>query len=580
MPPTSINPNTLTTVSTALLIFMEYYGVQGDEMPNGTIDQATSATDWITHNANYTQWTFNVKPGLTWSDGRNVTSADLLESFSSKFYFNTTYDVLSIGPEVKSEYPLNSSAAVFVLNQPDAMWANKMSVPSVGFGLFPKQVVDQYGPAYSNLATTIEDGPFYVSNYTAGSFTMTMLRNPYYKPQPTVCEININFVESLSQTTESLLAGTSDWAQIEPSNAQSILNNPNLHLFAEPAMETTTLEYNNTVYPFNTTAFRQALVFGINQSQLVQQAFNGYGYTAYDSMGFVPSASHSTWYNPNIMKYNYSVSTAMKLLNGIGLTVGSDGLLRYANGTSVSFTLWAPTDTVVDTIGVNVLKANLAKLGITVNVNTVSTSSIIGDLASNVGNIARTGIILYTSTADDFGFVLDNVLPGPAIYLIAPISGYSWEWPPSVQIEYQNNLSAIDSTDNISALQKYSANIEALNAQYLPSIILAYPDELYAYSTQHFTGWITPPNNFVYGSTTLNPNSLVRLVPVGSATSASSSVAPTSSVTSTSAPPGVSTSSSSSGSGLTDYSALGLSAVALVIVGAASALLFRRKSSR
>ena len=83
---------------------------------------------------------------------------------------------------------------------------------------------------------------------------------------------------------------------------------------------------------------------------------------------------------------------------------------------------WIPSES-------NVLKQNLALLGITVNVNTVSTGSIIGDLASNVDNIARTGVILYTSTADDFGFVLDNVLPGPAIYLIAPVSGYTWEWP-------------------------------------------------------------------------------------------------------------------------------------------------------
>ena len=196
-----------------------------------------------------------------------------MASFSPKFYFNATYDVLGMGPEVKNETALNSSATVFNLNAPDAMWANKMSVPSVGFTIFPKSIVDQFGSAYSNLGTTIDMGPFYVSNYTAGSFTMTLLRNPYYIPQPTVCKINVNFVESLSQTTESLLAGTTDWAQIEPSNAQSIINNPNLHLFAEPAMETTTLEYNDTVYPFNMTAFRQAMVFGINQSELVQQSF-------------------------------------------------------------------------------------------------------------------------------------------------------------------------------------------------------------------------------------------------------------------------------------------------------------------
>jgi peptide/nickel transport system substrate-binding protein len=556
---------------------MEYYGVQGDEMPNGTIDTLTSVTDVITHNANYTVWMFHLKP-LIWSNGANLTADDVLTSFSPKFYYNTTYDVLGIGPEVKNEYAANSSTAVFVLNAPDAMWANKMSVPSVGFTIFPKSTVDQYGPAYPNLGTNIDLGPFYISNYTAGSFTMTMLRNPYYKPQPTICKIEINFVESLSQTTESLLAGTSDWAQIEPSNAQSILKDANLHLFAEPAMETTTLEYNNTVYPYNMTQFRQALVFGINQSQLIQQAFSGYGYTAYDSMGFVPSASHSIWYTPNIMKYSYNTTEALSLLNSIGIKTGSDGLLHYPNGTAVSITLWAPTDTTVDTIGSNVLQANLQKLGITVTVQSVSIASIIGDLASNVNDIARTGMILLTSTADDFGFVLDNVLPGPAIYLIAPVSGYTWEWPQFVQTEYQSNISAIDLTDNVSQLQQYSYNIEALNAQYLPSIILAYPDELYAYSTQRFTGWVTPPNNFVYGSTTLNPTSLLTLVPVGSGNS--TSLVQTNSVPQgTSVPQSNSTTAvqttTSSGSNLTTIAVIGV--VVVIIIAGLGFTLMRRK---
>ncbi|MFI5419387.1 MAG: ABC transporter substrate-binding protein [Nitrososphaerales archaeon] len=579
VPPDSINPNTLS--NQALLIFMEYYGVQGDEMPNGTIDPLTSVTDVITHNANYTVWMFHLKP-LIWSNGANLTANDVLESFSPKFYYNTTYDVLGIGPEVKTEYAANSSTAVFVLNAPDAMWANKMSVPSVGFTIFPKSTVDQNGPAYPNLGTNIDLGPFYIANYTAGSFTMTMLRNPYYKPQPTICKIEINFVESLSQTTESLLAGTSDWAQIEPSNAQSILNNPNLHLFAEPAMETTTLEYNNTVYPFNMTEFRQALVFGINQSQLVQQAFNGYGYPAYDSMGFVPSESHSIWYTPNIMKYDYNTTKALSLLSSIGITKGSDGMLHYPNGTAVSITLWAPTDTTVDTIGSTVLQANLQKLGITVNVQSVSIASIIGDLASNVDGIARTGMILLTSTADDFGFILDNVLPGPAIYLIAPVSGYTWEWPAFVQNEYQSNISAIDNTDNQSQLQQYSYNIEALNAQYLPSIILAYPDELYAYSTQRFTGWVTSPNNFVYGSTTLNPNSLLTLVPVssGASTSTTPTVQTTSAASTNVSLSNIATSSAtqtstSGGSNLTTIAVIGV-VVIIVIVGLAFAMMRRK----
>ncbi len=570
---------------------MSYYGVQGVEMPNGTVNQLTSATDWITHNANYSTWMFNIKPGLKWSNGMNVTANDLLTSFSPAFYFNSTYDVLGMGPEVKTEYALNSSTAVFVLNQSDARWADKMSVPAVGFGIFPAQIAKQYGPAYPNLGTDIVTGPFYVSNYTAGQFTMTMLRNPYYKPLPKVCEIDVNFVESLSQTAQTLLSGSSDWAMIEPSNANAILKTPNLHILAEPSMETTTLEYNNTVYPFNMTQFRQALVYGINQSELVQTAFDGYGYTAYDSMAVVPSHWNNTWYNPNIKKYNYNTSEAISLLKSIGFTQDSSGTLHYPNGTAVSINLWAPTDTTVDTIGAQVLKGDLAKIGIAVNIQSASTTDIIGDLASNVNNIARTGVILFTYQADDFGFFLDDVLTAPAVYWIAPISGYTWEWPPSAQSQYQSNITALDQTDNISQMQKYVWNIEAINAQYLPSIVLAYPDELFAYSTARFTGWIQPPEMFVYGSTTLNPYSLTSLVPLSSSSSSTNTTAvqTTSTGTQTGTNTGtitttgvVSTSNTNTSGGSANNNDLLIAGVviAIVLIASVGYVAFRRSASR
>jgi peptide/nickel transport system substrate-binding protein len=325
-------------------------------------------------------------------------------------------------------------------------------------------------------------------------------------------------------------------------------------------METTTLEYNDTVYPFNMTAFRQALVYGINQSELIQTAFDGYGYTAYDSMGVSPSYWHNAWYNPNIKKYSYDPSQALSLLNSIGMKRGSDGLLRYPNGTAVSINLWAPTDTTVDTIGAQVLKGDLAKIGITVNIQSASTSDIIGNLASNIQNIARTGVILFTYQADDFGFSLDEVLPGPAIYWIAPISGHTWEWPAYVQNWYQGNISAIDSTNDQTSLQKAVWNIEAMNAQYLPSIILAYPDELFAYSTARFTGWIQPPEMFVYGSTTLNPYSLTSLVPVNSTSSTSATGAGT-------------------GSSNTIYLLAAVAGVVVVVAAAVDVLYIRRGRS-
>ena len=215
-------------------------------------------------------WTFNVKPGLKWSDGTSVTSQDILQTFGPKFGFNSTYDILGMGREVNNESALNSSAAVYVLNAPDAHWPDKFNWDLYS-PVYPAEFIQQQGAAGSNLGTNVVVGPFYTSNYQSGQTQMVLLRNPYFQPQPKISEIDINFVETLSLTTNGIVAGTTDLAPIEPSNAQAVLKNPSVHILDEKGLYVSTLQYNDSLYPYNMTNFRQALAFGINQSMFVDQ---------------------------------------------------------------------------------------------------------------------------------------------------------------------------------------------------------------------------------------------------------------------------------------------------------------------
>jgi ABC-type transport system substrate-binding protein len=588
VPPSSLNPNTLVTPSgtdtPALIMFGMYYSPQGVPEQNGTFDQHTSVTDWITHNSNYTQWMFHIKPGLRWSNGQNVTAEDLIASYSTKMYYNSSYDILGLGPEIKDSYALNSSTAVYDLNVSDAQLANKFSVDTIGSVVFPASIVNQYGAAYPNLGTTISMGPYYVSNYSAGQFQMTLLRNPYFQPQPKWCQITINFVESLSQTANNLLSGSTDVGQVEPSNVPAILKDPNLQVLDEKGMFQTSLEYNITVYPYNMTAFRQALAYGINQNNIVQQAFAGYAATAYGSEGTVYNASNSYWFNPNIKKYDFNQTASLALLNSIGITKGSDGLLHYPNGTAVSITLWAATDSAVDVIGAQSIKSDLQNLGFTVNVQTTSSANIIGDYATNVDNIARTGLILATTTLGVWGFILDDVLPGWDVYFTPTVPNIYWEYPPSVNDQYQSNLSAIYATDNQTQLRQYAYNIQAINSQNLPTIMLAFPDEIWAFNTQRWTGWPTQGQFFVWAGFVPNPEPLLNIQPVSSETTSTStspvttttSSASSSSPSSTSSQPSTSLSTTQSSSGGTNLALLAGVAIVVVVVIVGAAVFLRR----
>ena len=582
VPPTSINPNTLTTgTSGGILIGMEYYG-SPVAAPDGSLANSIAVTDWISHNANYTQWIFNVKPGLKWSDGTNVTSADILATFGPNFGFNSTYDYLGMHTEVKNETALNSSAALYELNTPDAHWPDKFNWDLYS-PVYPAEFIQKYGAAGSNLGTNVVVGPFYTSNYQPGQTQMVLLRNPYFQPQPKISEIDVNFVETLSLTAGSLLSGSTDLAPIEPSNAPAILKNPNLHILDEKGLYVSSLQYNDTLYPYNMTQFRQALAFGINQSAFVSEALNGYGLTGYSAEGVV-SPSASLWYNSNEMKYSFNQSEALALLSQVGINKSTDGLLHYPNGTAVSLTLWTDTDNTEDSIGVTSIQKDLQHLGFTVSVQTTSISSIVGEYSGNLDSI-RSGIILATSNPPVWGNPYLDSLPAWDVYWLATTPNVHWEYPPSADNDYQGNYSAFLATANQTQEQQDLNNIQALNAQYLPTIVLAYPDALWAYNSQAWTNW--PTGYIEFGAQIMNNTAFVNLQPTSpgsssttnSSSSSSSSAPPSTSVNSTPSPSTVSTTSSttSTSSGNNPVLYVGLAVVVIIIVAGVAVFTMRRK---
>jgi ABC-type transport system substrate-binding protein len=526
IPPNSLNWISLTTGGAGYdLIYLEYLvlSVDGIRNPDGSAAPLHSISDWQTSNANFTQWSFNIKPGLKWSDGSNVTSADVLKTFSTAFYYNRTVsDSFGWGPEVKSLVADNSSEVTFTLNQSEPLWSQKMG-GEVGYGpVYPAKVINQYGNEFLDLGTVIADGPFYTANYTAGATTMTLLRNPYFQPQPTICEIDVNFVESLSLTSTYINSGTTDLAPVEWSNVQSALSHPNYGIFDQKGIDMTTLEYNASIYPYNMTNFRKALVYGINQTALIKDAFNGYGIPGYSGEGDL-SPSVTAWYDTSQTQYNYNASEAQVLLSQIGITKGSDGHLHYPNGTVATLTLWSDTDTTADLTAQSDVQSDLQSLGFVVNIPSSSESNIIGYYDSNTQNV-RTSILLYTASATTMepGQVLFAVLPGWDYYYGPVVPSNYWVWPPSEDAQWHANESAFLSATTSSARVTDFNNMQSIAAQYLPTVVLAYPDDVFAYNSHSFTGW--PVHGvFDLGGGPLNHTALVDLTPTSTSTSSSSS---------------------------------------------------------
>lgn len=548
---------------------------EGLPQPNSSI------SDVITHNSNYTSWTFHIAPNQFWSDGTPITAADVLGTYSSYFALNKTYDPVPLWPEIKNVTMVNSSAVTFNLNSADA-WLTSKLPPPVDSMIYPTSFT-KLEAANPGFGTQNMSGPWYIYGYTSGSSTLTMFRNPHYTPAPSICEINVNFVESDAQTPTYLTSGSSDMGLVAPADISSLLSNPSVHVSLNPGYYISFLQYNVTVYPYNLTTFRQALLYGIDENQIVTSGFNGYGVNAYSSQGEIPTIS--TLYNSGQMAYGFNATKASDLLKSINFTKGTDGFIQYPNaagqpnGTDVSMTIWAGTNPTWDVTLAGLIQTDLSNIGLKVQTQSASYPTIEGYLVSNSNDLQHQ-LILHTSNGVSFGNALVSALNGRSTWGAPGYSfGGTWEAPASAQTNYMGNLTALEGTSAPAATTQYLNNIQAINAQYLPVIILGYPDTPVAYSTAHWTNWPASNQTLITNfAANWNVTSLINLVPVSTSSSASTTTTSSSapgSTTTTNTGTSSSTTAPSSDNTLT-YAAIAI-VVIIVVAGLATYLVRRRK---
>jgi ABC-type transport system substrate-binding protein len=519
-----LNVHTGAAAAVAHLIWMD---LVPSHSVNGSVQfTSNSITDTVTSNSNYTEWFFHIKPTAYWSNGQPVNSSDIINTWSKNYSLSSAYDFQNLSSEITKEIPVNASTAEFMLNKPDPHLYFEMSESVMNPPVSPQWVAQ--GPNFNGFGVTdVTDGPFYPVNYTAGQTQAVLLRNQYFQPQPSVCEVVVSFTESGNTAENLLLAGSDDFSNdLGQTSVSSFLAVPNMHILRLPGETEDTLSWNITMYPYNMTQFRQAVMYGINQTDLLANAWGGYGVTAYNAQGTVPPAATS-FFEPNQTTYSYNPQMSLQLLHSIGFTTDSSGVLHYPNGTAVSMVIWANNIHPENQLAAQIVQKYLQKLGMSVTINIVSTGQLIGDSFRNFDGITG-NLILQQNSAQIPGVPYVDALPGWDEYVsTAPF--VHWLPAGTPENQFNSNLTALQATNNVTLETQYLKNIQKLNAQYLPVLMLTFPDSIIAYNTDHFNF----PPNFVLPTVgpDINFAALSQLTPV-SGTSTGSSVASNSVVTS------------------------------------------------
>ncbi len=329
------------TISFQFLLLL-YQGLV--EYGDGTELVPALATDWHLSPDRRT-YTFHLRPGARFSNGRAVVAADFVYSLErtldpkiaapTESYFEEIAGAPEFragkSPHVRGLRAPAAETLEIELAAPDPTFLFILTLP--GALVVPPEAVAQFGANFT--AHPVGSGPYMLTEWQRGT-VMRFARNPL-SPQTNrqyldAIEVRVGGDRTLHlmmfERGELDIAEVDDFPGIPIPDFLRIEQNPRWHPLIEriPTGSANYLSMNTEMPPFDNLKVRQAVNYAINKEKLIR-LLHGMAATA---AGILPVTMPG--FNTNLQSYPYDPAKARQLLAEAG----------YAGGLTVE--LWCEVD--------------------------------------------------------------------------------------------------------------------------------------------------------------------------------------------------------------------------------------------
>jgi len=426
--------------------------------------------------------TFNLRQGVTWSDGQPFTSDDVVFTLNL-ILKNPSIDLTGIGAAVKDVSAIDASTVKVTLSKPfnPIVWILGGQV-----FMLPKHTWSGVKGDPSQYAdpNPVGTGPYIVKSFTPQ--LVDLVKNPKYwqSGKPQVDEVKIPAYSSNDSAQLALQKGQIDWTNLFIPNLDRTyvaLDKQHFHYWF-PSSDDVMLYLNLTKAPFNDLQVRKAISLALNRENISKLGEAGYEPPA-NPTGLVGESIQS-YIDPRFaaLQFTQNTSQAGQTLESDGWTKGADGY--YAkNGKQLAFTIIVVsgyTDYVADC---QVMVRDLKAAGINATVNAMSNDAFTSALQNGQYDAG----ILWTNPGPTPYYIYDGLLRSTnsaPVGQSAPSNYERWMDPATDKLLDQY----ASSTDP--QVQKQALDgLQQIMVDQLPSIPLTAEPYWYEYSTAKFVGW-------------------------------------------------------------------------------------------
>ena len=336
--------------------------------------QPDFAESWSTSEDGLT-WTFKLKSGATWTDGKPITASDAAFTINTvvKLQTGAAAALSPFVPGIKTATAVDDTTLEVKLAAPSAaLLANLFQLP-----ILPEHFWAQYakgdGAKLKTVTmdpakeTVVASGPFTIEKLDIKGTTIFKRVDTFYGPKPMITGYGFQLFTNADAAIQALKAGEIDCVyQLPPTSSDTLKTDANLQIqgFGGSMPETLIVNdsVNNKKHPeLRKLEVRQAIDLAIDRTAMIDTVYNGFA---------VPGGSLLLpLYVPDFLSADVpvterDVAKANQLLDDLGYAKGSDGI-RVADGVKMEYTvLIGAMNRAIDSRIADMLTQNLAEVGI------------------------------------------------------------------------------------------------------------------------------------------------------------------------------------------------------------------------
>jgi peptide/nickel transport system substrate-binding protein len=429
-----------------------------------------------------TSITFNLRPGVRWSDGKLLTSADVVFTLQL-IRDHPAVDYSGLWAVISGVTAPDAHTVSVMLKRP---WVPILWYLGGQTYIIPRHLWSSVSnPVTYTNPDPVGTGPFVLKSFTPQLYVFD--RNPHFwQPgKPSINEVRYPAFNSNTSADLLLSQGSVDWTGLFTPDVNKTFaqRDPAHNHYWFPPSNVVTLYPNLTKYPFNLLAVRQAISAAIDRDKLSRIGENGYEPPSHPTALVLPA--NQSFLSPSYAHASFALDTARagSLLARAGFRKGSDGIYVDKNGGRLAFNInvvsgW--TDWVTDC---QIMASNLRASGMDVKVNAISFNAYYRSLQTGSFDTA----ISYTNTGPSPYYLYNSTLASVNTAPIGQPATSNWErWnDPTTDALLEQYASSADPA----VQQKALAGIQKIMVEQLPTIPLIYGATWYEYSTTRFVGW-------------------------------------------------------------------------------------------